>query len=124
MKQESGHIFLESMVFYGYHGALPEERALGQRFVVDVELGVDLQTAGRTDELSQTVDYGEVYETVRKVVEGRPLTLIEAVAERIAAGILKDVRVLWVRVRVRKPAVPIRGSLAAAGVEIVRVRAT
>jgi 7,8-dihydroneopterin aldolase/epimerase/oxygenase len=49
-------ILLESMIFYGNHGTLPAERELGQPFVVDVELHLDLQPAGLSDDLAQTVD--------------------------------------------------------------------
>ena len=115
-------IFLEGMVFFGYHGSRPEERTLGQRFVVDLEVGVDLAEAGRTDDLSRTVDYGELYRETRGVLEGEPLNLIEAVAERVAEKALAHERIRWARVRVRKPGVAIAGSiLAASAVEIVRV---
>ena len=110
------------MVFFGYHGSRPEERTLGQRFVVDLEMGVDLAEAGRSDDLSRTVDYGELYRETRAVLEGEPLNLIEAVAERVAEKALAHERILSVRVRVRKPGVAIAGSiLAASAVEIVRV---
>jgi dihydroneopterin aldolase len=105
-------IRLHEMVFYGYHGALPEERALGQRFIVDVELRADLRAAGLTDDLRQTVDYGAVYGAVREVVTGAACNLIETVAERVAARILADYsRVESVVIRIRKPAAPIRGSI-------------
>lgn len=109
------------MVFYGYHGAGPEERALGQRFVVDLEAGADLAPAGRSDDMAETVDYGELYRVVREVLEGAPLRLLEAVAEQIAAGTFAFERVQWVRVRIYKPGVAIAGSiLTAAAVEITR----
>jgi dihydroneopterin aldolase len=111
------------MHFYGYHGALPEERAIGQRFVVDVELALDLRPAGTSDDLARTVNYAAVYEQVRAVVEGPPCALIEAVAERIAAAILgAHLAVQHVGVRVHKPEVPIPGILEGAEVEIVRRR--
>jgi dihydroneopterin aldolase len=118
-------IRLNEMVFYGYHGVLPEEQALGQRFVVDVELVTDLRAAGVSDDLEQTVNYAAVYTAVRDIVTGPPRKLIEAVAEQIAARILADhAAVERVRVRVRKPAVPIAGSvLGSAEVQIERTRA-
>ncbi len=117
-------IRLNEMVFYGYHGVLPEEQALGQRFVVDVELVTALMAAGMSDDLRQTVNYAAVYATVRDIVTGPPRKLIEAVAEQIAAQILADHgAVERVRVRVRKPAVPIAGAvLGSAEVEIERTR--
>jgi len=111
------------MCFYGYHGALPAEREIGQKFVVDVELALDLRPAGESDDLTRTVSYAEVHEQVRDVVEGPPCALIETVAERIAACLLADHdRVEEVRVRVSKPNVPIKAMLESADVEIVRAR--
>ncbi|MBM2812620.1 MAG: dihydroneopterin aldolase [Chloroflexi bacterium] len=113
------------MVFYGYHGVLPEERTLGQRFLVDVEMRTDLRRAGGTDALSDTVNYAEVYTAVRDIVTGPPLQLIESVAERIAAHILgAHGSVESVRVRIRKPEVPLPGAiLSSSEVRIERARA-
>jgi len=119
-------IRLNDMVFYGYHGVLPEEQKLGQRFVVSVELRVDLRAAGESDDLTRTVNYSEVYAAVRDVVTGPPCKLIETVAERIAARVLSahpDVESLTVAVK--KPEVPIPGSvLDSAEVYIERERSS
>ncbi len=116
-------IFLEGMLFYGYHGVNQEERVLGQRFVVDLELFRDLSEAGRSDELSQTVNYASVFKTAREIVEGPPANLIETVAERLAATVLERFPADAVRVRVRKPWAPVKGSaMEAVGVEIYRQR--
>lgn len=115
-------IILSGMEFYGYHGVLPAERELGQRFVVDVELALDLAEAGRQDDPAATVDYAEVFRLVEKVVGGPPRKLLEKVAEDIAAAILGSFPVEEVVVRVKKPSPPLRGSLACAAVEIKRRR--
>lgn len=118
-------IILEGMRFYAYHGVNPEERVLGQRFVVDVAMAVDLRPAGQSDDLADTVSYSAVYKLTRRIVEGEPRNLIEAVAEEIAATILAEHdRVQRVTVTVRKPEVPMKGSmLDAAAVRITRDRA-
>ena len=54
------------MQFYGFHGLMPEENRLGQRFNVDVELFVDLKKAGQTDNMHDSIHYGEVYEQVKQ----------------------------------------------------------
>jgi dihydroneopterin aldolase len=117
-------ILLEGMTFFGYHGALPAERELGQRFVVDVEMRLDLKPAGASDNLSKTVDYGAVHDLVKEIVEGEPLNLIEAVAERIAAAILKNHPTIEsVRVKVTKPDVRLAKTvLHGSAVEITRYR--
>jgi dihydroneopterin aldolase len=117
-------ILLEGMRFYAYHGVNAEERALGQRFTVDVSLAVDLRPAGESDDLAATVSYSAVYKVVRRVVEGEPRCLIEAVAAAVASALLAGFPpVAWVTVTVRKPDVPLKGAfLDAAGVRITRWR--
>ena len=117
-------ILLEGMVFYGRHGTRPSERELGQPFVVDIELRLDLRSAGLSDDLMQTVDYGEVHRRAKEIVEGPPVNLTETVAERIAAAILEDhPPVQAVRAKVAKPHVRLDGTvLASSAVEILRRR--
>ena len=115
-------ILMRGLAFHGYHGVMPEENRLGQRFIVDIELSVALGDAGRTDDLTKTVDYSSVLADVRDIVEGPPFKLVEAVAERIAATILDRHPVDAVRVRVRKPDAPLTATLEYVGVEITRRR--
>ena len=102
-------IILEGMEFYGYHGVRPEEQVLGQRFIVDLELELDLRPAGESDDPGRTVDYAQVFELAESVVRGRPYRLIESVAEAIAASVLEALPVAGVRVRVKKPQAPVPG---------------
>ena len=123
-KNTEDRILLEGMVFHGRHGTLATERELGQRFVVDVELRLDLRPAGISDDLAQTVDYGEVHRRAREIVEGEPVNLTETVAERIARAILEEYpAVEAVRVKVAKPHVRLDDTvLAGSAVEILRRR--
>lgn len=116
------YIHLNEMAFYGYHGALSEETKLGQRFRVTVSLATDLSAAGKTDDLDKTVNYAEVYTICREIVEGKPIQLIEAVAEKIASTILSSYpeKVSGVRVLLVKPDPPIAGHYASVAVEITR----
>ena len=117
-------IRLEGLAFYGYHGVKAEEKRLGQRFVVDLVLQLDLGPAGRSDDLALTVDYGEAYRLVRELVEGTSRDTLEAVAEAIAAALLDRYdRLEAVTVRVKKPGAPIAGAhFSMVAVEIVRRR--
>ena len=123
-KSSEDRILLEGMVFNGRHGTLAAERELGQPFVVDVELRLDLRPAGNSDDLAQTVDYGEVHRRAREIVEGEPVNLTETVAERIARAILEEhPAVEAVRVKVSKPHVRLDDTvLAGSAVEILRRR--
>lgn len=117
-------IFLKGMAFYGYHGALPEEKSLGQRFLVDVRIWFDLRQAAATDNLQAGVDYTEIYCIVKKLVEGTRFNLIETLAERIAGAVLQEFpQIDQVTTSVTKPEVPIPGMLAGVTVEVTRRRA-
>jgi dihydroneopterin aldolase len=115
-------IRLEGMIFYGLHGVDPAEKTLGQRFTVDVALQRNLRKPGRSDDLHDTINYAHVYRIAKQVMEGPSKNLIEALAEEIARRIAEACSgVETIRVRVRKPEVPIKGSvLTAATVEIER----
>lgn len=118
------YIHLRDMQFYGYHGVLPEETLLGQRFRASVSLATNVQKAGRTDELENTVSYVDVYTICKEVIEGSPYKLIESVAETIAETILKNFKgqVFGCRVEVIKPDPPIPGHYKEVAIEIIRGR--
>lgn len=120
MTAAGDRIVLHDMRFLGRHGLSEAERSEAQPFAVDVELGLDLGPAGRSDQLARTVDYAAVFAACREVVEGTSFQLIEALAEAVAHEILAAFPVAEVVVRVRKMQPPIEGTLAWAGVEIRR----
>ena len=119
----SDRIRLSGLRVFAHHGALPHERELGQVFVIDVDLGMDLEPAGRSDDLAMTVHYGELAQAVHALVHATARQLIEAVAEDVAALVLRDERVHDVRVKVTKPHAPLPVD-AEVAVEITRSRAT
>lgn len=115
---------MERMEFYGYHGVLAEEQKLGQRFIVDIIVYLDLSEAGKTDDLSRTFDYSTAYDVIRQVAEGRPFKLIETLAENIASAILDTyTSINEITVRVTKPHPPVAIHFAGVTVEIHRKRA-
>ncbi len=115
-------IGIRNLHFYAYHGALPEERRLGQSFYVNLDLYLSLEAAGRSDALDQTVHYGEVCEVVAAVMK-EPKDLIEAVAEGIASRVLETFEKLeGIAVTVKKPQAPIPMSFEGVEVSIERWR--
>jgi dihydroneopterin aldolase len=91
----------------GHHGVFEHERVDGQVFVVDVELSVDTSAAASSDDLADTVDYGEVATAVHALIVGEPVDLVETLAERIASECLAWRAVESVEVTVHKPQAPI-----------------
>ncbi len=116
-------IVIASMCFYGYHGVLPEEKRLGQKFFLDAELYLPLQKAGQTDQLDDTVSYAAVYETIRDIVTKEKFNLLEALGERICREILLGYPpVQKITLKIRKPNAPIAGAFEFVGIEIERER--
>ena len=100
-------IDIKGIAGWGYHGVFDDERANGQRFVVDVSIGLDLSDAAKDDELARTVDYGDLAEGVHDVLASEPHNLIETVARRVVDLCLTYEPVQWARATVHKPMAPI-----------------
>lgn len=115
-------IALEGMEFHAHHGVYPEERKTGRTFIVDVYLEVDTSNAAITDELNDTVDYADVFEIVKQIME-TPLNLLEHVVEKILVTVLNhSARVQEVKVRVSKMDPPLPGKVVRTYVESIRHR--
>ena len=116
-------IILNGMQFYGFHGNNPEERALGQTYLVDLTVELDLLKPGISDRLEDTISYTHLYRVVKSVLEGESKNLLEATAQSIADRLLADFPLTGVRLQVKKPHPPIKGSVIEyAAVEIYRTR--
>jgi dihydroneopterin aldolase len=116
-------MIIRGMRFFGYHGVLPEENRLGQRFIVDVELMLDLEAAAVSDDLARTVNYADLHERVKRIVEGPPCRLIEALAGRIATDLLATyTNINEALVRVTKPHPPFDIDFDGVTVELRRKR--
>jgi dihydroneopterin aldolase len=117
-------IVLTGLTVFGRHGVFDHERRDGQDFTIDLRLRLSLAKAADSDEVTDTVHYGELAEKVAAVVAGEPVNLIETLAERIAAVGLEDRRVQEVVVTVHKPHAPIPLNFADVAVTITRRRTT
>ncbi len=116
----SDAIRLTGLRVRGFHGVLAEERRDGQDFVVDVVLELDLRPAASSDDLTDTVHYGELAQRLAAVVAGEPVDLIETLAERLATVCLADPRVAGAEVTVHKPQAPIALEFTDVAVTVVR----
>ncbi|KEP74516.1 hypothetical protein HR12_08545 [Microbacterium sp. SUBG005] len=99
-------ITLTGVRAFGYHGVYPNEKRDGQEFVVDATVFLPLNRAAETDDVVDTVHYGELAERIAAIVSGEPVDLLERLAARIADEVLRDERVEAVTVTVHKPAAP------------------
>ncbi|MCF7858198.1 MAG: dihydroneopterin aldolase [Candidatus Cloacimonetes bacterium] len=117
------NIHLHEMVFYGYHGVHPEERKLGQRFIVNFSYKTDSSYDESISKLEDTVDYTKVYIIIKHTLEEREFFLLEVCANTILDSILRSFpRIIYANVKIKKPSVPINGSLGSVEVEMERNR--
>jgi dihydroneopterin aldolase len=115
-------ITLTGLRVFGRHGVYDEERRDGQDFVIDVTLRLDTRPAAASDDVSDTVHYGEMAEQIAQIVGGEPVDLLETLAARIADHLLETDIVDGVRVTVHKPQAPIPLTFADVSVTIDRSR--
>jgi dihydroneopterin aldolase len=115
-------VSLENIRLYGYHGASENERELGQRFEVDVEITADLSEAVKSDDMRRTVDYEKVYHLVEAEVVSEKYHLLETMADKIARDVLRKFNASRVVVRIRKPSVPIAGAIDHVEIEVIHTK--
>lgn len=115
-------ITLTGVRAFGRHGVFEHERLEGQDFVVDATLHLGTAAAAASDDVLDTVHYGEVAQRIVEIVGGEPVNLIETLAARIADDLLSDRRVRRVAVTVHKPAAPILVPFADVSVTVRRAQ--
>jgi dihydroneopterin aldolase len=95
-------IAIEGVKLHAYHGVYPEERKKGTQFVVDVYIETEEGIEGKSDDLSHTIDYANVYELILKVMS-KPVNLLETLVQTIGWKILENHPIATkVKVRVSK----------------------
>jgi dihydroneopterin aldolase len=115
-------IVLTGLTVFGHHGVFDFERRDGQEFTIDLRLMLPLSRPAASDDVRDTVHYGELADKVAAIVAGEPVNLIEKLAERIADAVLEDERVQLVTVTVHKPHAPIQQTFADVAVVVHRGR--
>lgn len=114
-------ITIQDLEVFGYHGVLEEEALLGQKFLITAVMSLDLRRAGRTDDIKETIDYGEVCQFIKKLVETERYLLIERLAEELATGLLLGFpKLTGVEITVKKPWAPVQVPLDTVAVTISR----
>jgi dihydroneopterin aldolase len=107
---------------FAHHGVFDFERREGQKFVIDLVLGVQTAPAAASDDLKDTVDYGSVVARVVEAATSEPVDLIETLAQRVADVVLREPRVEWVAVTLHKPNAPIAATFDDVALTITRSR--
>ncbi|TCP56730.1 dihydroneopterin aldolase [Tamaricihabitans halophyticus] len=115
-------ITLTGLKVFGRHGVFEQERVDGHKFVVDVTVWADLTAASRSDDLTDTFDYGAIAQLAARIVGGESCLLVERLAGKIADELMLDARLVAAEVTVHKPTAPIPLDFADVAVTIRRSR--
>src|SRR5579871_2904788 len=119
----SDTVFVSGLLIHAHHGVMEHESKVGQRFMLDLELSIDLKDAARSDKLVDTVSYAAIVETASRAFTAQSHRLVEAAAGAVADALLKGfAAVTTVKVTVRKPHAPIAAIFADVGVTLLRTR--
>lgn len=114
----SSYIFLEDIRFFAYHGVAPQETAVGNEFIVSLRLKTDITHAAETDDVSDTISYADIYQTVKEEME-IPSKLLEHVCGRIVKRLFSDYPTIEeIELKLSKRNPPMGADIAYAGVEI------
>lgn len=116
MKPTDMYIHLKGLNLYAYHGVLPQENRIGAEYTIDLRLKTDFTPAAETDDLTGTVNYAAVFETVKDEM-AIPSRLLEHVSRRIAARLLRDFPLEEVRIALYKQNPPMGADCRQVGVE-------
>lgn len=95
-------IYIKDLAVRGKHGVSDEERSREQGFLLDISIDFDTRVAAKSDDLGDTIDYGDFRDAAKRVVEGVSFHLLEKLADEVAQEVLKDSRIQQVTVSVRK----------------------
>ena len=127
----NSYIFLDNVRFFAYHGVGQQEREVGNEFVINLKLKVDIARAAETDDVTHTVSYADVYENVKAEMEIPSVAdaitnskLLEHVCGRIIKRLFRTfptVKAIELKLAKRNP--PMGADLDAAGVEVQCERA-
>lgn len=118
MKINSSYIFLKDICCYAYHGVVPQENIIGNEYIINLKLKVNISRAMRTDDVVDTVNYAEIHEAV-KAEMAIPSKLLEHVSGRIVDKLFErfpDIEEIELRLSKRNP--PMGADIDAAGVEL------
>ncbi len=109
-------VLIEALEIETVIGVYDWERSIRQRLVLDLELATDIRPAAAADDLAQTLDYAAISERIARFAEAHDFALVETFAERLAALLMEEFSVPWLRLTLRKP-----GAVSAASAVGVRI---
>jgi 7,8-dihydroneopterin aldolase/epimerase/oxygenase len=119
----SDQVFINGLVLHAYHGVMPHEGKVGQSFIIDLVLDIDLADAAKSDKLADTVSYDAVAGVVSRTFTAMSYRLVEAAAGAVADAVLQNFpRIQTIRITVRKPHAPVAAVFTDVGVTLTRSR--
>lgn len=116
-------IYIEDLEVFSNHGVYPEEKKLGQKFLISAEISLNLQEAGLNDDLNQTINYGLLCNEIEDILKKNTFNLIEKAAEEVTGHILlKYSTIHRIKLKIKKPWAPIGKPIKYVAVEVDRCK--
>ena len=118
MKINSSYILLKEIRCYAYHGVAPQENLIGNEYIIDLKLKVDISKATRTDEVADTVNYAEVHQVIKNEM-AVPSKLLELVSGRVVQKLFGQFACIGeIELRLSKRNPPMGADIESAGIEL------
>ena len=116
-------MYIRDLEFFAFHGLFEPEKQLGQKFIISLELDLDLKTSGKTNDLTKSVHYGELCDKLEKEFTKESYDLIETAALKLADFILNEYKLIQgVKVFLKKPWAPVKKHLDTVEIMVERKR--
>lgn len=116
-------MYIRDLEFFAFHGLFEPEKQLGQKFIISLELDLDLKTTGKTNDLTKSVHYGELCDKLEKEFTKESYDLIETAALKLADFILNEYKLIQgVKVFLKKPWAPVKKHLDTVEIMVERKR--
>ena len=117
MKTIHYSLHLKRVVLYAYHGCLPAENELGQRFIIDLSAKIALPAALESDDIEQLVSYAAVFEVAQKAFTQTTCKTLEAAASAMARAIFSAFEAITeISLSIEKPSVPVNCACESFGI--------
>jgi dihydroneopterin aldolase/2-amino-4-hydroxy-6-hydroxymethyldihydropteridine diphosphokinase len=116
-------MYIRNLELFGFHGVFEEEKKLGQKFIVSLELDLNLKIAGKSEDLTKSVHYGELCKKIEQEFKRENYDLVETATLNLADFILNEYKIInGVKVFLKKPWAPIKMHLDTVEIMIERKR--
>ncbi|MDF7676672.1 dihydroneopterin aldolase [Neisseriaceae bacterium ESL0693] len=111
-------LFLHGLTVKTLIGVYEWERQHSQDLLLDLDIGTDFQLSAQSDNIDDTIHYGDLVQALREALAEQEFLLLETLAEYVAQFVLTQFQAEWIKVKVVKPG--ILAGVSKVGIQIER----